>query len=905
MEENIMFLSFLKNRTIKNIISILLIIILLFDIIAPQLVNAYSHPMENKKNYSQRDYMPEKFSFDLPGYGPLYRVEVDIEPRFNPVEVPKYNPQFLVGIINVDYDTDSISKEIGKDVFLGMEKYEIINNIKNKYKGRIWNYKGKDVYNYSANGQNAIIDLDSMIIDRKAKGGIAVILEVLNLPMMNETPIHDVFILKSICINDNSENLGIIRINDENLTLPNSIKLLKNKEYRIKYVPIEGYEFDHWEIYGGKLVYQSNSSCNTLFIQNDYGEIIAYYKKIGISTISTTSSITSMTSISSTLTTSPSIKTTQQTSTKSTYVTSIKTQSTTSTREIKSETKIKATITISHYTLTYSISKSTIETYKVIKGDDFEAKYESYYTYSSTTIVSKTTYPTTYKVETTTTTSIAYNYYYTKRRIVYHKTSINTKTTTTKSTSSSTYNYDLSDRRLFIQAKHYNEKYKNSINTKITYTIYYTEKRGSTIYKTAIDTITTIKKITTSTKTSSTISGGGGGSPRGPLLRDSLLLNEDVYKEFLKKIENKKLPLLYIVYKITPLRIEQYTYYKDMIVYEIHPIIKNYDNEGKLFILSLGERGRKYDGFFLIKPNVYEGFNLYSLFHEINKEKIEKYGFDFSREIPIYIEGNGESRNSLKIFFVERENSLSSSLGEKYHSLNFYLYTLDDKLIDAEPDFQSGVELSLFGETMVAFMTAVCSAINSFASTGILLIFQKIFPPTLIYYVTAGTQLWSDYFAYKKISQEDLLNEAKSEAIIKTYEFIDIYSKNKEIAKKEVTDYFYGFLMSIESIIDPINLGAGIVTGDLRNTLPGHMYSLLEDSLNPNLEMRERADKIGEFIGITTAFAYAFNLHEKIPKKLLELIEGKGKIIEKELNYLWVKDNKIASETLKLLDKNI
>jgi hypothetical protein len=224
-------------------------------------------------------------------------------------------------------------------------------------------------------------------------------------------------------------------------------------------------------------------------------------------------------------------------------------------------------------------------------------------------------------------------------------------------------------------------------------------------------------------------------------------------------------------------------------------------------------------------------------------------------------------------------------------------------LIDAEPDFQSGVELSLFGETMVAFMTAVCSAINSFASTGILLIFQKIFPPTLIYYVTAGTQLWSDYFAYKKISQEDLLNEAKSEAIIKTYEFIDIYSKNKEIAKKEVTDYFYGFLMSIESIIDPINLGAGIVTGDLRNTLPGHMYSLLEDSLNPNLEMRERADKIGEFIGITTAFAYVFNLHKKIPKKLLELIEGKGKIIEKELNKIWIESKEVASETLKLLDK--
>ena len=394
-----MFLSFLKNRIIKNIFSILLIIILLFDIIAPQLIiKAYSYPMENKKNYSQRDCMPEKFSFNLPGYGPLYRIEVNIDsPKFNPVGVPEYNPQFLVGIINVDYDIDSISKEIGKDVFLGMEKYEIINNIKNKYKGRIWKYKGKDVYNYSAKDQNAIIDLDSMIVDRKAKGGIAVILEVLNLPMMNETPIHDVFILKSICINDESENEGIIRIDNKDYLLPNSIKLLKNKEYRIRYYPNEGYEFDHWEAHGGRLVYRNNESVNYLFIQNDYGEIIAYYKKIGISTTSTTSSITPMTSISSKLKTSSSSspKTIQQTSTK--------TQSTTS---IKEETKIKTTITISQSTLTYSISKSTVETYKVIKEEEFKAKYESYNTYNSINTVSKTTYNTTYKIETITTSTI-------------------------------------------------------------------------------------------------------------------------------------------------------------------------------------------------------------------------------------------------------------------------------------------------------------------------------------------------------------------------------------------------------------------------------------------------------------------------------------------------------------------
>ncbi|MEM3407611.1 MAG: hypothetical protein QW806_06250 [Nitrososphaerota archaeon] len=94
--------------------------------------------------------------------------------------------------------------------------------------------------------------------------------------------IHNVFELKSICVNNKSENEGIIRIDNKNYPLPSYIELSKNERYRIEYKPEEGYEFDHWEIIGGKLSYSQNSSYNYLIVQNNYGEIIAYYRKIEI-----------------------------------------------------------------------------------------------------------------------------------------------------------------------------------------------------------------------------------------------------------------------------------------------------------------------------------------------------------------------------------------------------------------------------------------------------------------------------------------------------------------------------------------------------------------------------------------------------------------------------------------------
>ncbi|MEM2784172.1 MAG: hypothetical protein QXF09_05035, partial [Nitrososphaerota archaeon] len=335
------------NRLFKNIVSILLITILIFDIIAPQLIiNANSSLI---KNIKQSTYFKEYFSFRVRGRD----VNIDTFPRFQSVEVPKEFPEFLVGIVNVDYDTDPISKTIARGVFLGMESNEIINEIISKHRSRIKtreiNEYGRkrivNTYEYSPNDKDKIIAiLDDLIVDQRAKGGVAVILPVETSTITNETIIHNVFTLKSKCVNDESEDEGIIRINNKYYSLPNSIKLLKNERYFIDYVPNEGYEFDHWEVIGGRLIRPQNSSYNYLIIQNDYGEIIAFYRKIGVTTTITTSSTSilttskSTTSLRTTTASSSSIRiTTTQTSTLRT--TSIGTTS--------SKTEIKTTSSLS------------------------------------------------------------------------------------------------------------------------------------------------------------------------------------------------------------------------------------------------------------------------------------------------------------------------------------------------------------------------------------------------------------------------------------------------------------------------------------------------------------------------------------------------------------------------------
>ncbi|MEM2633793.1 MAG: hypothetical protein QXO29_07880, partial [Nitrososphaerota archaeon] len=85
------------NRIFKNIVSILLITILIFDIIAPQLIINVNSSLI--KNIKQSTYFEEYFSFRVRGRD----VNIDTFPRFQSVEVPKEFPEFLVGIVNVDY----------------------------------------------------------------------------------------------------------------------------------------------------------------------------------------------------------------------------------------------------------------------------------------------------------------------------------------------------------------------------------------------------------------------------------------------------------------------------------------------------------------------------------------------------------------------------------------------------------------------------------------------------------------------------------------------------------------------------------------------------------------------------------------------------------------------------------
>ncbi|MEM3508536.1 MAG: hypothetical protein QXN52_04480, partial [Nitrososphaerota archaeon] len=156
------------------IFSIIFIFLLLFDSILPLIkINAY----ENIKNIKNSKNYEDKFVFSIEEKN--IEVSIDSQYRFYPIEVE--DKSFLIGIVNIDNDNDEISKEISRGVLLGKNKNEIINNIVNKYRNRIWKYNGKNAYNYSLNNEIVIIDLDSLEIHSKdVKGGIAVIFKVIN-----------------------------------------------------------------------------------------------------------------------------------------------------------------------------------------------------------------------------------------------------------------------------------------------------------------------------------------------------------------------------------------------------------------------------------------------------------------------------------------------------------------------------------------------------------------------------------------------------------------------------------------------------------------------------------------------------------------------------------------------------
>jgi len=184
-----MYHLFLKNKIIKSIFSILLIIILLFDIIAPLTVNAYLFSIKNT-DFSQN--FNEEFVFSVGDY----RISIERFPQFQSVEVPKEFPAFLVGIVNVDYDMDPISKTIARGVFLGMRADEIIKEIENNHKSRIFIFNGKRAFMYSTRNEKIVAYLDSLIVDQRAKGGVAVKFKVGNSTVINETIIQDTFLQK-------------------------------------------------------------------------------------------------------------------------------------------------------------------------------------------------------------------------------------------------------------------------------------------------------------------------------------------------------------------------------------------------------------------------------------------------------------------------------------------------------------------------------------------------------------------------------------------------------------------------------------------------------------------------------------------------------------------------------------
>ncbi|MEM2178915.1 MAG: hypothetical protein QW272_08870 [Candidatus Methanomethylicaceae archaeon] len=362
-----------KNRIIKDIFSILFIFLFFFGNIAPLTINAFS--INNIERVYP--YINETFNFHIPGFIPEFHAEKS--PKFQ--KISQYG--ILIGIVNVDLDNNELSKIVSRGIFLGMNRDEIINEIKNKLRNKIKTIEYEEffikkkinIYEYSIDNNKIIINIDSLYIDKNANPGIAVIFEVYNSTIINEE-----FILKSKCVNENNENLGKISIDEKNFTLPNSIKLFRNERYRIKYYPNEGYEFDHWEIKNGRLSNRNNESNNVLFVQNNYGEIIAFYRKIGVVATTTTSTSTTSLKTLTTSTSSSSLRTMQTSKTQS--LTSIKETKT------KSETKTTSTSTITITTITSTITKVDIL-------PPYKSESTSYKSETQTTTVTKTTTTTT------------------------------------------------------------------------------------------------------------------------------------------------------------------------------------------------------------------------------------------------------------------------------------------------------------------------------------------------------------------------------------------------------------------------------------------------------------------------------------------------------------------------------
>jgi hypothetical protein len=162
---------------------------------------------------------------------------------------------------------------------------------------------------------------------------------------------------------------------------------------------------------------------------------------------------------------------------------------------------------------------------------------------------------------------------------------------------------------------------------------------------------------------------GGGGSP-GRALRDSLLLNKEIYKEFLekvKKIEENKLleypyipyaKLKYLVFKIVPIRIEpNILNFEDGKINNITIVIKNYDNKDIKCVISIEDEKGKNNGLFFIN-------SFKEIKYEDRKDILLRSNSFYKEKIKII---------SLPIIDLKNCEIIHGSIYYKKYKLSFYI----------------------------------------------------------------------------------------------------------------------------------------------------------------------------------------------------------------------------------------
>ncbi|MEM3509603.1 MAG: hypothetical protein QXN52_09945, partial [Nitrososphaerota archaeon] len=381
-----------------------------------------------------------------------------------------------------------------------------------------------------------------------------------------------------------------------------------------------------------------------------------------------------------------------------------------------------------------------------------------------------------------------------------------------------------------------------------TETIYYTITGFTTTYKTALYTYTTTIKKTTSS--SSQISGGGGGGREGPLLRDSILSNKNVYKEFLDKIkkieENKNnikhqyIPsyqiLKYLVFKIVPIRINIDNNLEDSKIYKINIVINNYDNIDREFIIKIEDIKGRTNGLFLIKPIVNNEETILCL--KTNEEIEIKEEIDFS------IKANYLEKIEKQFFFLPIigpegcETVYQTSINYKKYRISIYTDSkrIYEKEITVWPssfltpfwkgfyralsDNWPSLALSTIALILIGVASGGAGTIAEIANAALFIMFLSSVGMNImqLYYAYAGY----DYFN-KKI--EERYNEISNKYGIDAMNFIkeiendDIEKIKKDYVMNEISDFFLSFeitdLLKATGIIEVSEEEKGYAAGKI------------------------------------------------------------------------------------------